>query len=192
MQLDEPARQRQADTQPIGTMLSPRMITTAGVTHSQAVGVSPKTRCPRDGRRSAAGARSTAAGKDRLAGLDRLLQGVGFMMASEAKEALEKPHNAKSYAGPHGMEAQRYYNVLCIAYGSDPVTYGDAVERGGLPPWRAEDCADEFALLKRAFEKLIMPHVDTALLSKARAEVRFTWSPLVAPSDGLDALPLAK
>jgi hypothetical protein len=120
----------------------------------------------------------------------RLLQGVGFMMASEAKEALEKPHNAKSYAGPHGMEAQRYYNVLCIAYGSDPVTYGDAVQRGGLPSWRAEDCADEFALLKRAFEKLIMPHVDTALLRKARAEVRFTWSPLVAPGDRLDALPL--
>ena len=32
----------------------------------------------------------------------RLFQGVGFMMASEAKEVLEKPHDAKSYAGPHG------------------------------------------------------------------------------------------
>ena len=38
------------------------MITTAGMTHSQAVGVSPKTRWTRDGRRS-----SAAAGKDGLA-----------------------------------------------------------------------------------------------------------------------------
>ena len=122
----------------------------------------------------------------------RLFQGVGFMMASEAKAALEKPHNAKSYAGPHGMAAQRYYNLLCMAYGSDPVTYGDAISRGGLPEWRADGCADEFALLKRAFEKLVMPHVDQAVLSKARAEVHFNWGPLVSPSDGLDALPLGE
>jgi hypothetical protein len=79
-----------------------------------------------------------------------------------------------------------------MAYGSDPVTYGDAVVRGGLPEWRADGCADEFALLKRAFEKLVMPHVDQAVLSKARAEVHFNWGPLVSPSDGLDALPLGE
>jgi hypothetical protein len=121
-----------------------------------------------------------------------LFQGIGFMMASEAKGELEKPQNAKSYAGSHGMAAQRYYNLLCIAYGSDPVTYGDAISRGGLPRWRADDCAEEFAMLKRAFEKLVMPHVDQALLNKARAEVRFKWSPPVSPSDGLDALPLGE
>src|SRR5690242_19032770 len=44
------------------------MITTTGMTHSQAVGVSSKTRWSPDGVRSA------AAGKDRLAGLDGLLQ----------------------------------------------------------------------------------------------------------------------
>ena len=122
----------------------------------------------------------------------RLFQGVGFMMASEAKEALEKPHDAKSYAGPHGMAAQRYYNLLCMAYGSDPQTFGDAVKRGGLPSWRAEGCDDEFALLKRAFQKLIMPHVDEALLARVRSEVRFDWGPLAPSIDGLDAMPLGE
>jgi hypothetical protein len=122
----------------------------------------------------------------------RLFQGVGFMMASEAKAALEKPQNAKSYAGPHGMAAQRYYNLLCMAYGSDPATFGDAVLRGGLPSWRAEGCAEEFAMLKRAFQKLIMPYVDEALLDKVLTEVRFSWGPLVPTTDGLDAMPLGE
>jgi hypothetical protein len=122
----------------------------------------------------------------------RLFQGVGFMMASEAKAALEKPHNAKSYAGPHGMAAQRYYNLLCMAYGSDAVTYGDAISRGGLPRWRAEDCADEFAMLKRAFEKLVMPHVGPGTAEQGARRGALQLGPLVSPSDGLDALPLGE
>src|SRR4051794_8229977 len=53
------------------------MITTAGVTHSQAVGVSPRTRWTRDGRRS------TAAGKDGLARLDGLVERVARLRALE-------------------------------------------------------------------------------------------------------------
>lgn len=122
----------------------------------------------------------------------RLFQGVGFMMASEAKAALEKPRTARAYAGPHGMAAQRYYNLLCMAYGSDPKTFEDAVTKGGLPAYRAEGCGDEFAMLERAFRKLILPYVDQELLAKARAEVRFNWGPLITSTNGLDALPLAE
>jgi len=122
----------------------------------------------------------------------RLFQGVGFMMASEAKAALEKPQNLTAYAGEHGLAAQRYYNLLCMAYGSDPTTFGNAVLRGGLPKDRADGCAEEFAMLKRAFQKLILPYVDRALLSAARSEVRFNWGPLVPSTDGLDALPLGE
>ena len=122
----------------------------------------------------------------------RLFQGVGFMMASEAKAALEKPRNLQAYAGPHGTAAQRYYNLLCMAYGSDPKTFADAISVGGLPKERADDCAEEFALLEKAFRKLIMPYVDQEVLAKARAEVRFNWGPLITSTSGLDALPLAE
>ncbi len=122
----------------------------------------------------------------------RLFQGVGFMMASEAKAALEKPASLQAYAGPHGTAPQRYYNLLCMAYGSDPKTFADAVSKGGLPKERADDCAEEFALLERAFRKLVMPYVDQEVLGKARAEVRFNWGPLLTSNTGLDALPLAE
>jgi hypothetical protein len=122
----------------------------------------------------------------------RLFQGVGFMMASEAKAALEKPLDLRAYAGPHGTAAQRYYNLLCMAYGSDPNTFADAISKGGLPKERADDCGEEFAMLERAFRKLILPYIDAEVLGKARAEVRFNWGPLITSTSGLDALPLAE
>ena len=63
---------------------------------------------------------------------------------------------------------------------------------GGLPKERADGCDEEFALLERAFRKLIMPYIDQEVLSKARAEVRFNWGPLITSTTGLDALPLAE
>ena len=120
----------------------------------------------------------------------RLIQGVGFMIASEAKEALAKPQTLKTFADEHGLPAQRHYNLLCIAYGSNPETFGNAVLRGMLPKERADGCAEEYKMLERAFQKLILPYVDEALLTKAHSQVRFNWDPLIPSTDGLDAPPL--
>ena len=106
--------------------------------------------------------------------------------AGEAAEAW------RAYAGPHGTAAQRYYNLLCMAYGSDPKTFADAISKGGLPTERADGCAEEFAMLERAFRKLILPYIDEESLAKARADVRFNWGPLITSTSGLDALPLAE
>jgi hypothetical protein len=105
----------------------------------------------------------------------RLIRGVAFLGAKDAKEAQGKAPELKAFADSHGLPAQRYFNVLCIAYGFDSKTYADAVTRGALPEGRAEGCADEFAVLERAFRKLIRPHVDQTLLQKVRSRVRFKW-----------------
>ena len=120
----------------------------------------------------------------------RLIQGVGFLMASEAKAALEKPQNPKTFAGQHGLPAQRYYNLLCMAYGSNPVTFAEAIVRDRLPKERAEGCVEEYEMLQRAFRKLILPHVDEAKRRVALGQVSFNWMPLITSTDGLDALPL--
>jgi hypothetical protein len=120
----------------------------------------------------------------------RLIQGVRFMMASEAREALEQRPRIETFAGVHGLPAQRYYNLLCMAYGSDPATFANLLA-GGLPNGRAKGCGDEYALLKRSFIKLILPHVDGDMRREAFAQVRFNWNPLAADRDGFDALPLA-
>jgi hypothetical protein len=120
----------------------------------------------------------------------RLIQGVGFLMASEAKAALGKPLNARTFANQHGLPAQRYYNLLCMAFGANSLAFADTVVRDSLPSERAEGCVEEYQMLQRAFKKLILPHVDEAKQRDALSQMTFNWKPLIKSKDGLDALPL--
>lgn len=103
----------------------------------------------------------------------RLIRGVALLGAKEARDAQRQAPEIKGFADSHGLPAQRYFNVLCIAYGFNEKAYADAVTRGRLPTERAEGCADEYAMLDRAFKKLVMPYVDQRRLRKVRANVRF-------------------
>jgi hypothetical protein len=105
-----------------------------------------------------------------------LIRGTAFLGAKEAAEAQKKQIAIKDFADEHGLPAQRYFTLLCVAYGSDPKAYADAVSRGGLTKERAEEsCPGEYAALERAFRTLILPHVDQALLKEVRAKVRFQF-----------------
>ena len=120
----------------------------------------------------------------------RLIEGVAFNMGSEAREDLERKSRPQMFAGPHGSNAQRHYNVLCLAYGANPALFNN-VPPAGLPAWRANNsCDDEWALLRRAFAKLILPHVDEERLRSAIASARFAWTPLVTGTAGVDKPPL--
>jgi hypothetical protein len=121
----------------------------------------------------------------------RLVIGVGFMLASEAREELVQAKKPSAFAGAHGLPAQRYYNLLCMTYGKDPDVFFRALSVGQLPKDRAEGCDDEYALLERSFQKLILPHIDETRLRRAIADMRFNWQPLVT-AEGLDPVPLAE
>jgi len=60
----------------------------------------------------------------------------------------------------HGTAAQRLYNLLCLAYGSDKVLFADVVEKKFLPEERAETCEGEYQQIDYAYRTLIAPHVD--------------------------------
>ena len=120
----------------------------------------------------------------------RLIQGVGFMMASEAREALEQRPRVQMFAGVHGLPAQRYYNLLCMAYGSNPHTFAKLV--GDLPRGRARGCDEEYSMLDRSFKKLILPYVDQEMQRDAFAKTGFNWSPLATAVDSFDAPPLGE
>jgi hypothetical protein len=119
----------------------------------------------------------------------RLIEGVAFMMGSEGREDLEEKVRPRMFAGTHGPNAQRHYNVLCLAHGAKPEHFADVVS-WGLPHWRARNCGDEYAMLNRAFTRLILPHVDEAKLREAIAQARFNLSPLAAAGGRFDAPPL--
>jgi hypothetical protein len=94
----------------------------------------------------------------------------------------------KNYASVHGLPQQRFYNLICMAYGSDPVTFASVTEnetnmmarkgvlpkaeQGVLPKKRAENCENEFQTFDYAFKTYIRPHIDQDL---ARKVLDTTW-----------------
>ena len=67
----------------------------------------------------------------------RLIDGVAYSYHIDAS----KPSTKKNpFADEHGLPAQRFYNVLCMAYGADSKLFADLVEKEYLPKERAEGC----------------------------------------------------
>ncbi len=50
----------------------------------------------------------------------------------------------------HALDAQRFYNIACLAYGSDPVRLEWMIEATGLPEERAFFCPDEYQQARHA------------------------------------------
>ncbi len=73
-----------------------------------------------------------------------------------------------AWSDEHGSASQRMYNGLCLAYGGDPKTFQEFVDRGWLPKKRAEHCAEEFGQLKLAFVKTILPFIDRDLMARVQ------------------------
>lgn len=126
----------------------------------------------------------------------RLISGIAYLYAQDVKKAgdqtladaqkvvakdpkaaaqdVARRKNAliKSFADEHGLPAQRYFNLLCVAYGSNPKVFADAITVGQLTKDRAEGCEDEYNQIEFAFDTLIGPSIDKKLLKKVRAK---TW-----------------
>jgi len=65
-----------------------------------------------------------------------------------------------AFASNHGQPQERFYNLMCLAYGADPVTFADLTKDGFLPPNRAPSCGYEYKGLADAIHQEIGPHVD--------------------------------
>jgi hypothetical protein len=69
----------------------------------------------------------------------------------------------QKFADEHGTPAQRFFNLLCMAYGADPKLFDDVVKGGFLPEERAAGCQSEYVQVSHAFNTLIGPFVDKGL-----------------------------
>jgi hypothetical protein len=81
------------------------------------------------------------------------------------------------FASDHGLPQERFYNVLCMAFGANPVLFKDFVQEGYLPATRAANCVREYLRFSKSFEKVIAPHVDYEL---AKGIVGANWIPAPA------------
>ena len=79
-----------------------------------------------------------------------------------------------AFSDVHAAPAQRFFNLLCLAYGADPVLFADFVNEGYLPKSRATNCKREYDQVAFAFRELIVPHLDQQL---ERQVLDRTWLP---------------
>jgi hypothetical protein len=60
-------------------------------------------------------------------------------------------------ADEHSFDEQRFYNTTCLAYGSDPQTFGELVTGGVIPKGRAARCPFEWKRISRSWLRLLAP-----------------------------------
>ena len=77
-----------------------------------------------------------------------------------------------AFSSDHGTPEQRFYNLVCIAYGYDSKIFAKVIELNLLPEARAKGCKYEYADLRYAIETLIGPHIDREL---AKRVVQIGW-----------------
>jgi hypothetical protein len=59
------------------------------------------------------------------------------------------------YWGAHALSIQRYYQIVCLLYGSDPQAFASEAEEAALPVARAQDCIAEYARADAAMAWLL-------------------------------------
>jgi hypothetical protein len=103
----------------------------------------------------------------------RLITGAAFAY----KRYLQNPTvtvRIIAFSGVHGAPLQRFYNLLCVAYGANPSLFADLVNDEYLPAQRARNCRVEFGEINFAFQQTMLPHVDVEL---AREILSNNWIP---------------
>ena len=98
---------------------------------------------------------------------ERMLRSAAFMYEQDSKA--RKP-GEDDFSDVHGLDRQRFYNVLCMAWGADPKRYAFAKDLGKLPDERAEGCVDEYQQVRYAVRTLIRKNVDQQQVARVRAK----------------------
>jgi Putative metallopeptidase len=102
----------------------------------------------------------------------RILTGTAFVWrASEMLKQGRSGRRFEDYSDEHGTDAQRFYNTVCVALGSDFIernnTFADFAPL--LPDTRRSQCPREYLHVKNSFARFVLPHVDVPLMQKVRA-----------------------
>lgn len=119
----------------------------------------------------------------------RLIGGAAYGYKQFIKEPKEKADvviPVSAFSSNHGTPEERFYNLLCMAYGADPIMFADMVENGYLPEARAKSCRYEFRMLCYAFRHEVSPHVDQKMAREV-LDMRWLTIPTSRPLPGANS-----
>lgn len=87
-------------------------------------------------------------------------EGVKAVLAAADAFAIESKQGTRSerqLADEHLLQEQRFYNSLCMTYGSNPDKYASFVTEGYLPKDRAVRCPSEYQRTVESWKNLLEP-----------------------------------
>jgi hypothetical protein len=102
----------------------------------------------------------------------RLIKGAAYAYYDYVKNFKEKPKVTvplAAFSSDHGSPEERYFSLLCTAYGYDDKLFAAVVENEYLPQSRAKKCKFEYQDLKFAFDEVFMPHLDMGMVKTVLA-----------------------
>lgn len=67
-------------------------------------------------------------------------------------------YHIDAYADEHALGEQRYFNLQCLIYGSNPARFLGIVTDGDLPEARARRCPQEWERVNRSWLRLLLAH----------------------------------
>jgi hypothetical protein len=82
------------------------------------------------------------AGSDAVGGEPVLTAALGWLDSWKKRDGEAE---TSDYFDEHSLDYQRYANIVCLVYGSDPENYGNLVEEWDLPADRAERCQGDYS-----------------------------------------------
>jgi hypothetical protein len=103
----------------------------------------------------------------------QLIDGAAYAYHAYIQDLSAKPQVTMPFAAfssDHGAPEERYFNLICIAYGYDPRLF--SLEMHKIPPSRAQKCKFEYEDLKFAMRTVFWRHIDH---EKAKRVLAMTW-----------------
>jgi len=107
----------------------------------------------------------------------RLIKGAAYGYNEYIKNYKDNPKVTlplAAFSSDHATPEERFYNLLCTAYGYDDKLFSPVVQEDHLPQSRAKKCKFEYDDLKFAFRQVFGPHVDYEKVRKVLATDWFT------------------
>jgi hypothetical protein len=81
------------------------------------------------------------------------------MLGAEFFRQLALSGQKTPFFDEHSLDSQRFYNVLCLVYGSNPQRLTDLVRDDRLPEARARRCPNEYQKIATAWDDLLADHM---------------------------------
>lgn len=76
-----------------------------------------------------------------------------YVSAEQSEDEIDD----STYADEHSLDKQRFFNLVCWVYGSNPEKHEDLVGDDFLPEARAQRCPGEYQQIDRSWSRLLQP-----------------------------------